>query len=134
MTQSCHNASANVHYPRGVGRHNVSNLIYVPLTALNASADPTAVVCSNHVSMNQIYNVSTEVVFPSRKSNVCSSPCTNINNMRMSTSAKLSKAMKTSKHPRKVLKITHVNICSLRNKVNEINNLLVTDDSYFDYL
>ena len=60
---------------------------------------------------------------------MCSSPCTNINNMRISTSAKiLSKAMKTSKHPRKVLKIAHVNICSLRNKVNEKNNLLGTDD------
>ena len=28
-------------------RHNVSNLIYVPLTALNVSAEPTAIVCSN---------------------------------------------------------------------------------------
>ena len=36
--------------------------------------------------------------------------------------------MKTSKHPRKVLKITHISICSLRYKVHEINNLLVTDD------
>ena len=57
---------------------------------------------------------------------MCSSPCTNINNMSMSTSAKLpSKAMKTIKHPRKVLKIAHVNICSIRNKVHEITNLLV---------
>jgi hypothetical protein len=45
--------------------------------------------------------------------------------MRTSTSAKLpSKVMKTIKHPRKVLKITHINICS---KVHEINHLLVTD-------
>ena len=75
--------------PGGVGRHNVSNLIYVPLTALNASADPTAIVCSNHVPMNQSYTVSTEVVSPSTKSTVCSSPCTNINNISMSISAKL---------------------------------------------
>ena len=27
-----------------------------------------------------------------------------------------------------MLKIAHVNICSLRNEVHEINNLLVTDD------
>ena len=60
---------------------------------------------------------------------MCSSPCTKINNMSMSTSAKLpSKAMKTIKHPRKVVNIAHINICSLRNKVDEINNLLVTDD------
>ena len=108
---------------------NVSNLIGVPLTALNATADPTAIVCSNHVPMNQIYAVITEAVCPSRESTVCSSPCTNINNMRISTSDKLpSKAMKTSKHPRKVLKIAHDNICRLRNKVHEISNLLVTDD------
>ena len=47
----------------------------------------------------------------------------------MSISDKLlSKAIKTIKHPRKVLKIAHVIICSLRNKVHEINYLLVTDD------
>ena len=59
-----------------------------------------------------MYTVSTEAVFPSRKFTVCSSPCTNINNMSISTSAKLHrKAMKTSKHPgRKVLKIANVNI------------------------
>ena len=115
VTLSCHNAEANVYYTRGIGRHNVSNLIDVPLTA---SADPTAIVCCNHVPMNQIYTGSTEAVCPSRKSTVCRSPCTNINNKSISTSAKLpSKAMKTSKHPRKVLKIAHVNICSLRNKV-----------------
>ena len=28
---------------------NVSNLMYVSLTALNASANPTAIACSNHV-------------------------------------------------------------------------------------
>ena len=64
MLLSFYNASANVHYPRSVGRHNVSNLMYVPLTALNASADPTAIVCSNHVPMNQSYTVSTEAVCP----------------------------------------------------------------------
>jgi hypothetical protein len=48
------NALANVPYTRGIGRHNVSNLIYVPLTALNASADPIAIVRSNHVPLNQI--------------------------------------------------------------------------------
>ena len=102
--------------------------MYVPLTALNASADPTAIVYSNHVPMNRMYAVSTEAVCSRRKSTVCSSFCTNINNMIMSTSAKLpSKAMKTIKHPRKVLKMAHVNICSLRNKVFQINNLLVTN-------
>jgi hypothetical protein len=61
---------------------------------MNASADPIAIVCSNHVPMNQIYTVSTEAVCPSRKSTV--------NNMSIFTSAKLpSKAMKTSKHPRR---------------------------------
>ena len=105
MLLSCHNASANVHYTRGVGRHNVSNLMYVPLTSLNDSAGPTAIVNSNHVPMNRGYTVSTEAVCPSRKSTVCSSPCTKINNMSMSTSAKLpSKAMKTIKHPKKLLK------------------------------
>ena len=47
----------------------------------------------------------------------------------MSTSAKLpNKAIKTIKRPRKVLKIAHINICRLRNKVHEVNNLFVTDD------
>ena len=68
---------------------NVSNLIYVPLTALNASADPKAIVCSNHVPMNQSDTFRSEVMCPSRKSTICSSTCTNINNMSMSTSAKL---------------------------------------------
>ena len=122
MTLSHHNASANVHYPRGVGRHNVSDLINVLLTALNAS-DPTAIVCSNHVPMNQSDTVSTEAVCPRRKSTVCSSPFNNINNQSMSTSAKPpSKVMKTIKHPRKVLKTVHIKICSLRNKIHEINN------------
>jgi hypothetical protein len=106
VSLSCHNVSANVHYPSGVGRYNVSNLIYVPLAALNVSADSTAIVCSNHMLMNQSYTVSTEAVCPSRKSTVCSSPCTNINNQSMSTSAKLpSKARKIIKHPKKVLKL-----------------------------
>ena len=90
--------------PGDVGRHNIRNLIDVPFTALNASADPTAIVCSNHVPMNQSYTVSTEAVCSRRKYTVCSSPCTNINDMNMSTSAKLpSQAMKTIKQPRKVL-------------------------------
>ena len=45
--------------------------------------------------------------------------------MSMSSSAK---KLNTSKHPRKVLTIAHMNLCSLRNKVNQINNMLVTDD------
>ena len=49
--------------------------------------------------------------------------------MSKSTFEKLpSKALKTNNQPRKVLKIAHINICSLRNKVHEVNNLLVTDD------
>ena len=68
MLLSCHNAAENVHYPNGVCRHNVSNLIYVPLTALNASVDPTVIVCSNHVPMNKTSTASTEAVCPSRKS------------------------------------------------------------------
>ena len=49
--------------------------------------------------------------------------------MSKSTSDKLpSKALKTIKQPRKVLKIALINICSLRNKVHEVNNLLVTDN------
>ena len=49
--------------------------------------------------------------------------------MSKSTSDKLpSKALKTIKQPRKVLKKAHINICILRNKVHEVNNLLVTDD------
>ena len=107
MLLSCHNASANVHYPRGVGRCNVSDLIYVPLTSLNVSADPIAIVCSNHV--NQSYTVSIEAVCPSRMSTVCSSHYTNINNMRMSATFP-SNAMKIIRYPRKVLKIAHVNI------------------------
>jgi hypothetical protein len=47
------------------------------------------------------------------------------------TSAKSpSKPIKTTKNRRKVLKIAHVNICSLRSKVYEIGNLLVTDDMH----
>ena len=49
--------------------------------------------------------------------------------MRKSTCAKLpSRAMTARKRHRKVLKTAHVKTCSLRNKVNEIHNLLVTDD------
>ena len=49
--------------------------------------------------------------------------------MSKSTSDKLPrKALKTIKQPRKVLQIDHINICSLRNKVHEVNNLLITDD------
>ena len=78
-------------------------------------------ICSNHVPMDQSYSVSTEVVCPSRKTTLCSSPCT-----IKSTSDKLpSKAFKTIKQPRKNC---HINICSLRNKIHEVNNLLGTDD------
>ena len=106
--------------------------MYVPLAALNATADPTAIVCSNHVPTNQMHTVSTEAVCPRRKTIVCSSPCTNINNMSISTSAKPpSKSIQTSNHPRRnMLKVAHVNICSLRNKVHEINNLLIKGDSH----
>jgi hypothetical protein len=38
------------------------------------------------------------------------------------------KAIKTINHPGKVLEMAHMNICSLRNEVPEINSLLVTDD------
>ena len=34
----------------------------------------------------------------------------------------------SNKLPRKELKIAHINICSLRNKVNEINNLLTSNN------
>jgi hypothetical protein len=34
VSLSCHNAAANVHYPRG---HNVINLIVVPLTSLETN-------------------------------------------------------------------------------------------------
>ena len=122
-TISHHNAASNAHYPRGVGRHNVGNFIYFPLIALNTFVNPTAIGCSNHEPMNQSYTVSTEAVCPNRKTTLCSSPCT-----IKSTSDKLpSKALKTIKQPRKVLKIAHMNTCSLRNKVHEVNNLLVTD-------
>jgi hypothetical protein len=132
VTMSRHNAASNVHYPRGIGKHNVSNLIYVPLIAPNTSVYPTAIVISNHAPINQSYSVSTEAMCNSRKTNLCSSPCTissNVNNMSKSTSDKPpSKALKTIKQPRKVKKIAHVNIRSLRNKVFEVNNLHVTDD------
>ena len=73
--------------------------------------------------MNQSYTVSTEAVCPSRKTTLCSSPCT-----IKSPSDKLpSKVLKTIKQPRKVQKIAHINICSLINKVREVNNLLVSD-------
>ena len=91
----------------------------------------SSVQSSNHKPMNQSYTVSTEAVCNSRKTTLCSSPCTissNVNNMSKSTSDKLSLAFKTIKQPRKVLQISHINICSLRNKVHEVNNLLVTDD------
>ena len=89
--------------------------MHVPLTALNASSDPTAIVCHNHVPMNESYTDSTEAVCPSRKSTVCSSSCTKINNLSMSTSPKLpSKAITTIKHPRIVLKIAHVYVCSYK--------------------
>ena len=55
MTMSRHNAASNVHDPRGIGKHNVSNLIDVPLIAPNTSVYPTAVACSNHVPTNQLH-------------------------------------------------------------------------------
>ena len=59
------------------------------------SFDAPVLTSPNHVPMNQSYIVSTEAVCPSRKSTVCSLTCTNINNLSMSTSAKLpSKAIK----------------------------------------
>ena len=52
------------------------------------------------------------------------------NNMSMSTSAKLpSEAMKQATIP-EVLKIAHINICSLRNKVREINNSPLLSQSH----
>ena len=119
----------------GVLVDNASNPIEVPLTSLNASADPTAIVCS-HVPMNQFYTVGTEAVCPSRKSTVCRSPCTNINNMSIPTCAKLpSKAFNQNKHPRRCSIIAHVDMCSIRNQFHEINNLLVSDDIHIlDYL
>ena len=48
VTMSRHNAASNVHYPRGIGKHNVSHLSYVPLNASNTSVYPTAIVSSNH--------------------------------------------------------------------------------------
>ena len=67
MTTSHHNAASNVHDLKGIGKRNVSNLIYVPLIALNTSVYPTAIVSSNHKPINQSYTVSTEVVSNSRK-------------------------------------------------------------------
>jgi hypothetical protein len=132
VTISHHNAASNVRDLRGIGKHNVSNLIYVPLIAPNTSVYPTAIVSSNHEPINQSYTVSTEAVCNTRKTTLCSSPCTisfNVNNMCKSTSENLPrKALKTIKQPRKVLDIAHINICSLRNKVHDVNNLLVTDD------
>jgi hypothetical protein len=89
---SRHNAASNVHDVRGIGKHNVSHLIYVPLIALNTSVYPTANVSSNHEPIKQSYTVSTEVVCNSRKTTLCSSPCTissNVNNTSKSTSDKL---------------------------------------------
>ena len=70
MLLSFHNASANLHYPKGARRGNVTNLMYVLLSDLNVSADPIAIECSNHVPMNQSYTVRTEAVCSSRKSTV----------------------------------------------------------------
>ena len=104
---SRHNAASNVHDLRGIGKHNVSNIIYVHLIAPNTFVYPTAIVSSNHEPINHSYTVSTEAVCNSRKTTSCSSPCTissNVNNMSKSTSDKLpSKALKTIKQPRKVL-------------------------------
>jgi hypothetical protein len=99
VTMSRLNAASNVHDLRGIGKHNVSHLIYVPLIAPNTSVYPTAIVSSNHELINQSYTVSTEAVCNSRKT-TCRSPCTtssNVNNISTSTSDKLpSKALKTT--------------------------------------
>ena len=99
VKMNCHNAASNVHYPRGIGKK--CNLMYVPLIAPNTSVYPTAIVCSNHEPMNQMYTVSTEAVCPSRKTNLCCSPCTissKINNMSKSIliSIKNNQAMQKS--------------------------------------
>ena len=65
-TMSRHNAASNVHYPMGVGRHNISILMYVPLIALNTSVDLTAIVYSNHEPMNQSYTVNTRCALVGR--------------------------------------------------------------------
>jgi hypothetical protein len=150
---SRHNAASNIHDLRGIGKRNVCHLIYVPLIAPNTSVYPTAIVSSNHEPINQSYTHGTEAVCNSRKTTLCRSPCTssnapahpatssNVNNMSKSTPDKLpnnklpnnklpNKALKTIKQPRKVLKIAHVNICSLINKVHEVSNLLIRDDMH----
>ena len=55
MTMSRHNAASNVHDLRGIGKHNVSHLIYVLLIAPNTSVYPTAIVSSNHEPINQLH-------------------------------------------------------------------------------
>ena len=111
---SRHNAASNVHDLRGIGKRNVSNLIYVPLNSPNTFVYPTAIVSSNHEPITQSYTVSTEAGCNSRNTTLCSFPCiisSNVNNMSKSTSDKLpSKALKAIKQPRKVLKIAHINI------------------------
>ena len=64
---SRHNAASNIHDLRGIGKHNVSNLIDAPLIAPNISVYPTAIVSSNHEPINQSYTVRTEAVCKSRK-------------------------------------------------------------------
>ena len=44
VTTSHHNDASNVHDIKGIGKLNVSNLIYVPLIALNKSVYATAIV------------------------------------------------------------------------------------------
>ena len=84
----------------------------------------TAIVSSNHETINQSYTVSTEAVCPSRKTTLCSSPCSissYVNNMSKSTSVFSALMGSLSiKQPRKVLKIAHINICRLRNKVHGV--------------
>ena len=63
---------------------------------------------------------------PSRKTTLCSSPCT----IKSTSDTLLRKALKTIKQPRKVLKIGHINICSLRNKVHKVNKLLVPNNMH----
>jgi hypothetical protein len=113
---SHHNAALNVHYPKVIVRHNVSNLINFPLVSLNTFVNLTAIGCSNHESMNESCTVSTEAVCPSRKTTLCSSPST-----MKSTSDKLpSKALKTIKFSPTVSEIAGRQIQNNRNLIIKI--------------
>jgi hypothetical protein len=83
-----------------------------------------------HVELNSA--VCTETVCLRKKPTVGSPLSTidsNVNVTNMSTSDQpLRIARKTNKKPIKGLKIAHINICSLRNKVHEIDNLLTSEN------